>query len=154
GVSQQLQFNPPNLPLFRQGTVPFMGDYLDLIAAPPFVLGTNGQWTFNTQATGSTISHAFWTDNPDVRPPIDGHCQTYTPVQSDAPPAKGGSLFEPTQIVPSCVVGHTGMRNQNIYTARVTEGLFVGSRGNTKTLGSIQRAFVVTVQNEGPLQRS
>ena len=53
-----------------------------------------------------------------------------------------------------CVVGHAGMRNQNVYTARVTEGLFVGSPGNTKPLGSIQRAFVVTVQNEGPTARS
>ena len=26
---KQLQFNPPNLPLFAQGTTPFMGDYVD-----------------------------------------------------------------------------------------------------------------------------
>ena len=37
-VEQQLQFNPPNLPMFRQGTAPFMGDYIDLAPAPPFVL--------------------------------------------------------------------------------------------------------------------
>ena len=78
-----MQFNPPNLPLFRQGTVPFMGDYLDLAPAPAFVQGTNGQWSFNTQPTGSSVAHAFWTDNRDVRPPVDGNWQNYTPVISD-----------------------------------------------------------------------
>ena len=151
GTLQQLQFNPPNLPLFRQGTVPFMGDYLELAPAPTMVQGTNGQWTFNTLTTGSTIAHAFWTDNRDVRPPVDGNWQNYTPVVSDA--LESHSIFDPTKIAPQCVVGHAGMRNQNVYTARVTEGLFVGSPGNTKPLGSIQRAFVVTVQNEGPTAR-
>ena len=31
---QQLQFNPPNLPLFRQGTAAFWGDYIDLGGSP------------------------------------------------------------------------------------------------------------------------
>ena len=152
GTLQQLQFNPPNLPLFRQGTVPFMGDYLDLAPAPAFVQSTNGQWSFNTQPTGSSVAHAFWTDNRDVRPPVDGNWQNYTPVMSDSVQTR--SIFDPNQIAPSCVAGHTGMRNQNVYTARVTQGLFVGSPGNAKTLGAIQRAFVVTVQNEGPAPHS
>jgi hypothetical protein len=40
------------------------------------------------------------------------------------------------------------MRNQNVYLARVTQKLFVGVPGNTKPLGTLQRAFVVTVENE------
>ncbi|HET8786993.1 MAG TPA: FG-GAP-like repeat-containing protein, partial [Candidatus Limnocylindrales bacterium] len=149
---QQLQFNPPNLPLFRQGTVPFMGDYLDLAPAPMFVQDGSGQWTYNTSASGSTIAHGFWTDNRDVRAPLDGNWENYTPVTSDA--VQSHSLFDPSQIVPACLPGQTGMRNQNIYSARVTEGLFVGSPGNTKPLGSIQRAFVVVVQNESAAARS
>jgi len=40
------------------------------------------------------------------------------------------------------------MRNQNIYTTRVSNGLIVGARGNAKPLlPNIQRAFAVTVQN-------
>ena len=35
--TKQLQFNPPNLPMFKQGTVPFIGDYIDVAAAPAFV---------------------------------------------------------------------------------------------------------------------
>ena len=65
--------------------------------------------------------------------PPDGDWQNYTPVVSDA--LQSHSVFDPTQTAPQCVVGHTGMRNQNIYTARVTEGLFVGSPGNAKPLG-------------------
>ncbi len=39
------------------------------------------------------------------------------------------------------------MRNQNIYTARVTEGLFVSAPGNNKPLDGFQRAFVVVAEN-------
>ena len=42
-VEERLQFNPPNLPLFRQGAAPFMGDYIDLAPAPPFVLNDAGR---------------------------------------------------------------------------------------------------------------
>ena len=34
---QQLEFSPPNLPIFRAGTSPFMGDYLDVAPEAPFV---------------------------------------------------------------------------------------------------------------------
>ena len=102
-VEQRLQFNPPNLPLFRQGFAPFMGDYIDLAPAPPFVLNENGTWSFNTGASGSVVSHAVWTDNRDVRPPADGNWANYTPVTS---PAVGTqSRFDPTQQVPGCVPG-------------------------------------------------
>ena len=98
-VEQRLQFNPPNLPMFRQGAVPFMGDYIDLAPAPPFVLNDNGTWSFNTGANGSAVSHAVWTDNRDVRPPADGNWANYTPVTS---PAVGTqSRFDPTQQVPA-----------------------------------------------------
>jgi len=34
---EQLQFNPPNLPMFQVGTVPFIGDYIDVAPAPALV---------------------------------------------------------------------------------------------------------------------
>ncbi len=71
-VPQRLQFNPPNLPLFRLGTTPFMGDYIDLSPAPAYVQNANGSWSHNTAPSTSATSHAFWTDNRDVRPPRDG----------------------------------------------------------------------------------
>ena len=45
------------------------GDDIDLAPAPPFVLNDSGAWVFNTGASGSTVSHAVWTDNRDVRAP-------------------------------------------------------------------------------------
>ena len=73
GPLEQLQVNPPNLPMFRQGTVPFIGDYIDVTAAPVFVPGPNGKWRYNTaQSTTPPVFHAVWTDNRDVRPPISG----------------------------------------------------------------------------------
>ncbi len=148
----RLQFNPPNLPLFRLGTVPFMGDYIDLAAAPAFLQQANGTWIYNLAPSASSMGHGFWTDNRDVRAPRDGDWQNYTPVTSDAVGTQ--SRFDPTQTVTTCVAGQTGMRNQNIYTARVTEGLFLGAPGNTKPLGTIQRAFVVTAENATALTRS
>ena len=133
-----LQVNPPNLPMFKQGTVPFMGDYIDVTAAPVFVPIGNGRWAYNTRSTGELPTfHAVWTDNRDVRPPLGGNWKKYTPVSVT------GS--NPSTV---CEPGNTGSRNQNIYSSRITGGLLAGSPGNTKPLSpGLQRAFVVFAQN-------
>ena len=46
------------------------------------------------------------------------------------------------------------MRNQNIYTARVTDGLFVSAPGNNKQFNGFQRAFVVVAENASALPRT
>lgn len=133
GTSQekQLQFNAPNLPLFQLGSVPFMGDYIDIAPAPAFVQSASGQWTFNTASTTAPVFHAVWTDNRDVQKPRDGDWKNYTPPGAA-----------------TCAPGQTGMRNQNVYSARLTMGLLAGSPGNTKPLDpSVPRAFVVFAQN-------
>jgi Right handed beta helix region len=128
---QQLQFNAPNLPLFQLGSVPFMGDYIDIAPAPAFVQETNGRWIHNTASTSAPVFHAVWTDNRDVQKPKDGNWKNYTPP--------GG---------PTCADGQTGMRNQNVYSARLTMGLVAGSPGNTKPLAAdTPRGFVVFAQN-------
>lgn len=154
GPLEQLQVNPPNLPMFRQGTVPFIGDYIDVTAAPMFVVGRNGKWQYNS-ATSPTppVFHAVWTDNRDVRPPLNGDWTQYTPPLS---PALGPtSLVDPTQTPPACVPGNAGSRNQNVYSSRITGGLVVGSPGNAKQLSpALQRAFVVFAQNTTAQTRS
>ena len=146
---RQLRFNVPNLPLFALGTKPFLGDYTDLAALaflPPNT--TAGAWTYNVNSNASDSSpvvHQTWTDNRDVRPPADGNWQNYTPLITPVVGPAG----------PACAVGQAGMKDQNIYTSRITQGLLVGSLGNSKTLGYkqgsttelLQRAFVVFVQN-------
>jgi hypothetical protein len=142
---EQMQTNPPNLPMFAIGTVPFMGDYLDL-AALAFVKDSNGNWIFNTAASNSTVFHAVWADNRDVRPPADGNWAHYTPPTSASTQAT--SIFDPNQAQPPCQLGLSGSRNQNIYTARITQGLLANSPGNSKPLSLlIPRAFVISVQN-------
>ena len=133
---EQLKFNPPNLPLFAKGTTPFVGDYID-IAGLDFLQDAAGQWRFNTQGVSAPVFHAAWTSNEDVRPPPDGDWTSYTP------PGK-----------PGCVPGREGMRNQNVYSGRITQGLVVSSPQTAKRLKpyvvddpASVRTFVVEVQN-------
>ncbi len=107
--------------------------------------------------------HAVWTDNRDVRPPLDGDWTKYTPPFSASNPATAHtSVFDPTQTVPACADdSRSGMRNQNIYTSRIAPGVFVAAPGNSKTLGFIansttllQRMFAITVQNTTVVEKS
>src|SRR3954469_20319924 len=154
---EQMQFNPPNFPMFVRGTRSFIGDYID-VAALTMVPGPNNTWTFNNQASNAAVFHTTWTDNRDVRPPpvtCTGNPQIctqnwslYTPVASTG----GASGYDPTQTKPQCAVGQTGSRNQNVYTARITQGLLVGFKENSKSLlnasnAPIQRAFSVFATN-------
>ncbi len=143
---QQLEFSAPNLPLFLKGTVPFVGDYID-VAGPTFVpvrSGTTQTWRFNNQSTDPDHTHVVWTDNRNVVQPQDGNWANFTPVAS-----KGGtSLFDPTQPSPACVVGQTGIRNQDIYTASLSSGLVLSAKGNAKPLSTtLPREFPVTIEN-------
>ena len=149
---QQLEFSPPNLPIFRAGSAPFIGDYLDAAPASPFV--RNGStWMFNTAPSSGSVFHAIWTDNRDVRPPANGDWTNYTAPNPPFPrPAMSG--FDPSQPLQACVPGQAGMRNQNIYTARITQGLVVGALTNARPLGNIQRSFPVFAQNNGTAIRS
>jgi Bacterial Ig-like domain (group 3) len=143
---QQLQVNPPNLPMFKQGTLPFMGDYID-IAGPAFVKTASG-WAFNSAPARAPVHYAVWTSNQDVRPPpadpITGVVDwtRYTPIG-----AGSTSLYDGVSAPPLCLTGYEGTRNQNIYGARITDGLRVTSPQNAKPLGAATRTFVVAAQN-------
>lgn len=169
---EQMEFNAPNLPLFKSGTAPFMGDYVDLAAGPTVLPSTSkpglgdpdgdaDDWHFNTSANTPTTFHAAWTDNRDVQPPADGDWTHYTPPIS--PSLGTTSIFEPGTAVPACQPGFTGSRNQNIYTAPISGGLIFGAPSNAKTLGTtvfngntvpFQRAFVVVAQNTTEVVKS
>jgi len=150
---QQLQVDPPNLPMFQSGTLPFFGDYVD-VAGPTFIPNVNGTWRFNNQATDPDFTHVVWTDNRDVVPPADGIWANYTPPTY---PGSTTSIFDPTQQRPACNAsnppGNTGDRNQNIYTAQLAPGVVLSAPGNAKPLGTgsngqlIQRQFPIVVAN-------
>ena len=110
---EQVQFNPPNLPLYAHGTTPFFGDYID-VAGVSFVPTSNGGWAFNTDLAGPQVFHAVWTDNRDVRPPTGSKTWAdYTPPNV--------SLNWPVNPALPCVPGTgntTGMRDANVYSVR------------------------------------
>jgi hypothetical protein len=140
---RQMQVNPPNLPMFKLGTTPFIGDYIDLAPSPSFVPNGAGGWVYNTAATPTPpVFHVAWTDNRDVKPPFDRDWTKYTP------PTYTGPRPDPGAEVIVCQPGWAGGRNQNIYTARITGGLIVGSPQNSKQLNTqFSRAFVVFARN-------
>lgn len=159
---EQYKFNVPNLPLFAQGSEPFLGDYIEVVPSPLFVAQGDNNWVYNFKPSVNPLFHATWTDNRDVVPPSDGDWKNYTPPIIAGTTGTQMSIFEPGQPVPSCKIGQEGMRNQNIYTAQISGGLVVGSPGNAKPLGTttftnpatgvtstvpFQRAFAVEAQN-------
>ncbi|MGB6884663.1 MAG: putative Ig domain-containing protein, partial [Candidatus Acidiferrum sp.] len=148
---EQFKFNVPNLPLFDSGQEAFLGDYIDIVPTPMFVPSGNS-WTYNFMPSVNPLFHATWTDNRDVvPPPPGGSWENYT-----APVVAGALSVENGQLLPPCINGEEGMRNQNIYTSQITGGLVVGAPGNAKPLGTttfngktvpFQRAFPVEAQN-------
>lgn len=140
GEVKQVQFSPPNFPLFRKGTAPFHGDYVD-IATQMFV-PSNGGWTFNSELSQSTVFHTTWTDNRDVLPPGGDWWVFPWPASAvyNAPNSDQTTLLCTDPL-------NTGMRNQNIYTARITSGILAGTLGNTKPVDDIQHTFIVFVKN-------
>src|SRR5262249_36126637 len=125
--------DPPNLPMYQGGHVPFFGDYIGL-NSENMVL-ENGAWRFTTLATDLVArnSATAWTDNRDVVIPSD--------FTQYSPPGTGN---------PSCI--NPGSRNANVYAAEVSPGLIAGSPFNFKPLvdGSgqpLKRSFVVYLAN-------
>ena len=127
----QLQVNPPNLPMFQGGTVPFMGDYIE-ISGPSFRSPgeTGAGWAFNAGTSGNPVGYATWTSNQDVRPPLN---------------------FDWTQTnIPDCPIAPTldGSRNQNIYFSRINQGFSLTAPQQSKPLSTtLQRAFVLELFN-------
>jgi len=159
---EQLQVNPPDLPMFVQGTKPFIGDYIDIAAAPAFIFQT-GKWGFNTSASNPQFFFATWTDNRNVVAPPDNDWTKFTPVYSASNPqgSTNVSKFDPTQTVSPCNNIYAGTRNQDVYTARIDPGLVLSSPGNSKTLGYVPntntllvRAFPLYLRNNTTTQRT
>jgi len=144
----QIQHNPLNFPMFKEGTQPFHGDYIDLTPVPAFLPNASGGWMFNTESGKSPVFQAAWTDNRNIKPPADGVWSTYTPPTSTQDPLFNSNV--------ACASGRTGMRNQDVYTTSLTGGLIVGSPANTKPLNSEANThtFVVFVKNMTPVQKT
>jgi Tol biopolymer transport system component len=145
----QGEFNYSCLPLFWLGTKPFHGDYIEIISSPqilPPPATTSNSWKFNNPSVLEPLEptnfHGVWTDNRNVWPPAGdlwGDWITYNPPTS----IQDGDFAQQN---PCDKKDTTGMRNQNIYTASLNNGVIVGSPGNTKQL-DIPRSFVIFVKD-------
>jgi Putative Ig domain len=134
----QLQYNPPNLPMFQIGTVPFIGDYIDYVG--PVLTASGGGWSF-ASPSNTQIAHAVWADNRDVRGPTAKDVNGNPDWTQYTPPTVSG-----TGVI--CSPGNAGMRNQNLYTSRVSQGVLFQALENAKPLSqTLQRGFVVLVTN-------
>jgi HYR domain len=134
----QLEFNPVNWPLFAGGTVPFLGDYVDIAPATSFVPAPGaGGWAYFSDAAETPVLHAAWTDNRDIAKALLDDWVNW------APPGTAGCSAS-TQ---------ASTRNQNIYTSRLSRGIVVGVEGNSRPVGPVQRAFAAFVQNTDVVTR-
>jgi hypothetical protein len=133
----QANSDRPNLPIFDGGGSPFMGDYLDSAPSPMFLrdYGT-GEWRFNTGEGpfDPTLCHIVFACNRDVVPPRKDLGLNWLSYQ---PPGTPGCLDDLT----------TGMRDQNVYTAPLTQGIQAYCPVNTKPLSLERSSFLVFVRN-------
>ncbi|MDJ0748631.1 MAG: hypothetical protein QNJ11_04055 [Woeseiaceae bacterium] len=156
----QLEYMVPNLPMFADGTTPFIGDYVDVAA--PNLINDDGVWRFASNAGDVQVWQAVWSDNRNVIPPPDGDWGKYVAPITVAQP----SQFDPTVIIPSCndvffpgsdfPAGslYTGTRNQNVYSATISNGVIVAAPGNNRPLdATLERGFVVYIQNTTSVPR-
>jgi uncharacterized protein YjbI with pentapeptide repeats len=139
-TTRQLRHNTPNLPLFANGTLPFIGDYLDTAAQLFYATGNSAQpyaWNINL---ANTVVHSAFTTNQDVVPPKDHNWQNYTPIRLLT--ADGTTVLQNI----NCAPGQEGMKNQNIYTAPIFGGMDAYAVVNSKYLAGT-RQFTIVVQN-------
>lgn len=152
---QQLQWNPVNVRLFKKLTVPGLGDYNSVTMeaiAPADPVGQPGVWTRATGQLGDPYVFYSWTDNRNIKllPNEDySKPRPFTPPELPLDVAEGGmSVFDPTKTrVFPCVAGLGGTKNQDVFGALKTGGVFAGAFGNNKSTENIPRAFGVFGQN-------
>jgi hypothetical protein len=159
GVRRQLEFNFLNPRIFQKGAVAFNGDYHALAGQryrPSETVA--GAWIRNTEpSTSHAIFYSAFTDNRDLQgyvwagPPAT----SFTPAGVAQQGESGGELASTCSVSPETSRDQTvwtsadspRSRYQNIYAAATLPGLIVASPSGSKPTGTLERAYVVFVQN-------
>ena len=146
---EQRNFNPPNFKLYSGGRKPFMGDYIGT-AGVQWIIDGAGQWVFNGANVdpSNSVLRTFqtaWTDNRDAFVGLAGIEGTENPDLTHIVPGSGGSCG-----LGSVDLAKANSRNANIYTSRITPGLYLSALGNSKPTDKIDRAFALNVENGTP----
>jgi hypothetical protein len=159
GVRRQLEYNFLNARIFQKGAVAFNGDYHALTgqryrASPT----TPGAWIRNTApSTSNAIFYSAFTDNRD----IEGYVWAGPPASAFTPAGVTTDGENGFELAASCSASQDTnadqtvwtasdsprSRYQNIYAATTLPGLVVASPSGSKPTGTLERAYVVFVQN-------
>jgi hypothetical protein len=159
GVRRQLEYNFLNARIFQKGAVAFNGDYHALTGqryrpSPT----TPGAWIRNTlPSTSNAIFYSAFTDNRDIQ----GYVWAGPPASAFTPAGvstQGENGFELAATCSASSETNADLtvwtstdsprsRYQNIYAATTLPGLVVASPSGSKPTGTLERAYVVFVQN-------
>jgi uncharacterized protein YjbI with pentapeptide repeats len=152
----QKEVNAPNLPMFSNGKSAFIGDYIDSAGQLIVATGVPAQpYKFNAGVTtnGAFVTggfapafHIAFTDNRDVIQPSSGDWTTPSCLTSAFTKDPSGNITG-VNVGATCGTGLAGNRNQNVYTAAITEHSVAFAGANSKLLANTPRSFVVTVRN-------
>ena len=151
--ARQLQFNRGGLLLYGGGSIPFMGDYIDLAAIPFVFNGVTGKWDFNGAANATRASlqtfQAAWTDNRDAG--VGNATTTNGRLNYSVPrPLPENS----TIATASCPAegDNTRTRDANVYTSRITQDFSFTAPSNSKhNAPGVIRSFAVQLANNREL---
>jgi hypothetical protein len=159
GVRRQLEFNFLNARMYQKGAVPFNGDYHALAGQRYRPSETTpGAWIRNTSAsTSHAIFYSAFTDNRDVQ----GYVWAGPPSTAFTPSGVTQQGEIGIETLASCTPSaETSLdqtvwtsndsprsRYQNVYAATTLPGLIVASPSASKPTGTLERAYVVFVQN-------
>jgi hypothetical protein len=157
--ARQLLFNRGGLELYGGGTIPFIGDYID-VAPIQFVFNAaTGKWDFNFAVNGKPSLQTFqaaWTDNRDAmvgkavleQLPTNPALLRY---KYEMPLAlNGGIVSDASCPVPG--VDNTRSRDANVYTSRITQDFTFTAVSNSKhNAAGVIRAFAVQLTNNDEL---
>ena len=152
---KQLQVNPPNLPMFKLGTVPFLGDYIDVapVAGVRADRGRRLDVQHRGHGHGAGLPHRL-----DRQPRRASARATATGRTTRRRRSSGGR--PPACSIPRSRFPHAGRATPDRATRTSTPrkiggGLLVGAPGNTKPLSTtLPRGFVVFAQNRTTLTKT
>ena len=157
GTRRQLEYSFINARMFKNGNVPFHGDY-HAVAGQRYRPSetTAGAYVRNTApSTNHAVFYSAFTDNREAQgylwagPPST----SFTPAETQL--GESGQ-DQPVACTPSETTADTTVwapgdstrsRYQNIYAAATLPGLLVASPSASKPTGTLERAFVIFVHN-------
>lgn len=159
GTRRQLEYNFANARMFQRGSLPFNGDYHGLAGQRYRASETTaGRWIRNTApSTSHAIFYSAFTDNRDVQgyvwagPPSTSFTPSGVTQQAESGIETLGTCAPSTETSLDQTVwtptDSPRSRYQNVYAATTLPGLIVATPSGSKPTGTLERAYVVFIQN-------